>query len=291
MGAPAHIGTITPEGQFTARYLHWGNPVDLGPDLARLIARDGLPTVLRTLTVDHYGWSYLEPDTAPVVDVDDPTVDPRLTCARFATVPGYGIAYTTVEDQISPDEWTTGTLDLNTGLGTMDNTGYLYVFTDDGRLIVAQSADHTSTGITVTAVLNVDALVDVDWSVVECGPDFEHCSHRASHHDPAVPDHSSMSMAQWLGREPLTMWEATTATVNGVTYQMSGYTSHGRFGADHIGAYEYPKHLLVPPLAETTFLYSVADADGGRVAVAMCGRDGQLLPGVTLGFTTRQRVA
>jgi hypothetical protein len=90
------------DGGFQGRYVHWdGYPSGVGVVLADLVQRDGVETVRRVLTDEHYGWSNLDPrqpysGVPTQLGYDD---------GRFVAVEGYGIAYTTEQGQSSPDQW------------------------------------------------------------------------------------------------------------------------------------------------------------------------------------------
>jgi len=90
-----------PDGDtWKGRYVHWdGYPTWMGSMLWTL-QRDGLETVRKTLTQDYYGWSTLNGDAEQQLSIEHPD-------GRFVGVPNYGIAYTTQENQSSPDSWVT----------------------------------------------------------------------------------------------------------------------------------------------------------------------------------------
>ena len=90
-----------PDGDgWKGRYCHSdGYPRWNGVKLQELVVRDGLEKVVQTVVVDNYGWSSIDPDVARLhVYQDD---------GRFKVVPDYGVAYTEVDGQTSPDEWHT----------------------------------------------------------------------------------------------------------------------------------------------------------------------------------------
>lgn len=128
MGTRAVVGT--PHGQgWRGRYVHWsGSPAHLGRALRRIVERDGLPVASRVITTDHYGWSEL-------TGADSPELLEGYTDGRFAVVPGYGIAYTTEQDQSSPDEWF-GPEDLEPA-----GIEWVYVLTHDGLAIWSVDPD------------------------------------------------------------------------------------------------------------------------------------------------------
>jgi hypothetical protein len=79
------------------RYVHWdGYPSAKVPFLQEVVRRDGLETARRTLVEDYYGWSSLSSREIAHSWSSEP---------RFASVPGYGEAYTTIDNQSHPDRW------------------------------------------------------------------------------------------------------------------------------------------------------------------------------------------
>ena len=114
------------DGGFKGRYIHWdGYPTGVGGSLLEIVQRDGVERALEVLTQDNYGWSSLDP--AMPAEFEDvifenrqafvaehgryPVTDPGGGDGRFRAVEGYGTAYTTVQNQSSPDEWITDTGD------------------------------------------------------------------------------------------------------------------------------------------------------------------------------------
>lgn len=92
-----------PEGKtgFRGRYCHWdGYPGGVGHALRSIVLRDGMETAIRTLIIDNYGWSTVNANAMQALDGTNDD-------GRFAPVPGYGIAYTTKDNQSSPDSWLT----------------------------------------------------------------------------------------------------------------------------------------------------------------------------------------
>lgn len=118
MGTRSVVAVPTANGGWRGRYVHWdGYPSGVGSALAKIVQRDGYETAVRTLTQDHYGWSSVNGEDAQELGLG-------YTDGRFEAVPGYGIAYTTVEGQSSPDEWVTSE-------GDHCGTEYAYVLHPD----------------------------------------------------------------------------------------------------------------------------------------------------------------
>lgn len=121
MGTRSAVGTLNEAGEFKGRYIHWdGYPGGVGDDLAQLVERDGAEKVLKVLTEDHYGWSNLDLS-------GDIKLSPGYDDGRFEVVEGYGIAYTTFQDQSGPDEWVNGPDVM---------IEYTYAINEDGSILV-----------------------------------------------------------------------------------------------------------------------------------------------------------
>lgn len=126
------------------RYVHWdGYPTHMARTLTELVRRDGLAKVTMTLTESFYGWSSIN-----AAQVDE-SAEPDFDTDRFASVVGYGTAYT---DQ--PDEWHTPDPEAW--------TEWAYVLTPSGLLVVKQGYKSPD------RVLGLyDWNTDHDWSAVE----------------------------------------------------------------------------------------------------------------------------
>ncbi len=117
-----------PQGDsWHGRYVHSdGYPSGVGVEILALVERDGLDAVVRKVTEDRYGWSSLDntqPEISGVKIKKNATYGtyqygtPEYVAwnlstgsygdGRFANEPGYGIAYTTLSGQSSPEEWIT----------------------------------------------------------------------------------------------------------------------------------------------------------------------------------------
>lgn len=101
MGTRSVVAVQTGD-DFKGRYIHWdGYPGGVGEQLLAIVKRDGAARAVQVLTEENYGWSNLDSDKehgALTAGLDD---------GRFVIVKGYGIAYTTVQNQSSADDWIT----------------------------------------------------------------------------------------------------------------------------------------------------------------------------------------
>lgn len=124
MGTQGIVGVATETGGFRGRYVHWDGDT-LGARLAEIVERDGIETAIRTLTVEHFGWSTVNGQA-------EQELDASRSGGRFAAVPGYGVAYTTAEGQGDPEEWYT---ERDTGAAAYAYgiiAGQVRVWEDDG---------------------------------------------------------------------------------------------------------------------------------------------------------------
>lgn len=248
MSTRSFVGKINNDGTFKARYVHSdGYPTYLGRALLELALRDGAETVLETVTEEHYGWSNLSADTPDIEGVTpDREADfgsaefqaslfkggdhpPIYGDGRFANVPGYGIAYTTKQGQSDPDEWIEGSLDLDAGTGSGDfnwlEWGYLIDTDENSILVLRLDGGFLSVGASAQVAGRIpihSGEVEELLATVECGDNYEHCSHYAwVHFD--VPDESKrLSTSEWLGHEEVSLNNAHKVTVEGVTYRLTG---------------------------------------------------------------------
>lgn len=114
-----------PKGDvWRGRYCHSdGYPTWNGRQLWAIVQRDGVEEARKRLLHDRYGWSTIEPDTTADRDMGIGRQD-----GRFVVEAGYGIAYTTVQDQSSEDEWITHD-------GDKWGTEWAYVLSDMGLMV------------------------------------------------------------------------------------------------------------------------------------------------------------
>lgn len=122
MGTRSAVGVRNENGQYKGRYIHWdGYPSWVGLKLRELIDRDGVQQVVKTIVLDNYGWSNLNPR-------EEGPLSTGYSDGRFKVVPYYGIAYTTEQNQSTPDDWIEEPGDLG--------TEWLYLIEEDGSILV-----------------------------------------------------------------------------------------------------------------------------------------------------------
>lgn len=143
MSTRSVVGTVDlATGEFKGRYVHSdGYPTARGPVLTEILARfdGGLAQMLKVITEDHFGWSYLD------VHYAQNTLGP----ARADLVSNVGLAYRNHVEQ--EDYWYTGKLN---GGDDVEEWGYFFTSTDPStaELIV------TTDGARVVAKLPVTML-------------------------------------------------------------------------------------------------------------------------------------
>ena len=99
MGTRSVVAARQDDGSWRGRYVHWdGYPEGVGQAVKEIIARDGREKAIQTLMVDNYGWSAVNAQ-------DEQDLGLGYTDGRFRAVPGYGVAYTTEQNQSHSEEW------------------------------------------------------------------------------------------------------------------------------------------------------------------------------------------
>lgn len=294
MSTRSFVGTVNADKTFRARYVHSdGYPTGVGETLAALIALHGVEETLRVVTEEHYGWSNLNAYAPDITNVradseaayDTPAFQASLFRGkyaiygdgRFENIPGYGIAYTTKDNQSSPDDWITGTLGEPLSRGMWTEWGYL-IDTEAETLTVVEIGVGDEVEPVVTVPL-AEAVEDYDWSVVECGADYSRCSHYAWFHFEDIPEESRrLATRQWLGEEPLTPDYATGVVFEGKTYSLTG----GGMDASLFRSHEVPQRVVNG--LRGGWLASARAEDGEEVYVRTKTAKGNVPSGLTFDY-------
>lgn len=122
MGTRSVVAARQDDGSWSGRYVHWdGYPDGVGRAVKEIVARDGRERAIQVLMVENYGWSSVDSQDQQVLGVgyDD---------GRFRAVPGYGIAYTTEQNQSHAEDWIT---DTDTGDSWLE---YVHIIEPDGSV-------------------------------------------------------------------------------------------------------------------------------------------------------------
>ncbi len=100
MSTRSAIGYPAGDG-WRGRYVHYdGYPEVRGPDLWRIVKRDGVERAIEVLCHEHYGWSSIDSEE---VTPDEAGVTLDSKPADRVRVSGYGVAY----DDTTADDWIT----------------------------------------------------------------------------------------------------------------------------------------------------------------------------------------
>lgn len=242
-----------------------GNPLDTGRALAALITRDGDAALG---VVAAHEWASLtpeQPDFAGVTpdenaDYSTPAYGAWEAAQHgYDVIPGYGKAYRSGNPpRVAPmpgDAESPTTMAWAYAINHWHKT--VTVFDGEERLVVVP----------------FEGLPGTDWEHIECGENFERCSHYAWGHVPDIPEESrDLSMRQWLGLDPMGPESAVEVTVDGVTYAMSRsgacgmYAKRSTSSGPLVGPYQrYGWYASATDDAGRPFQVLVRDAKGRPV--------------------------
>jgi hypothetical protein len=124
------------------------------------------------------------------------------------------------------------------------------------------------------------AVIDLDgqeqnWTVIECGENFERCSHYAWHHN-LVPKTCNLGTQTWLGNRPLDFRDAHAFIIDGKLYKATGSGGNGNYFNGH--------GKLFP---RDTWVSSVVARNGKRIdapVAKIIGNEYEPLPNVVWVF-------
>lgn len=195
MLVPAFIGVIDALGYFQARYLdRGGSPSQVGPTLARIIARDGVKDALGVLVRQHPAWESLDvrqPDIEEVTLAEGATAFGTPGCCarpfgengffgdgRFTNVPGFGIGLTAKGGESYPIQQINGRISLRERRLTFvdgapsDAWGYLFEETSGvlhviGYMDPALHAVLLGDPLSIIATIRPEESLTYDWARVE----------------------------------------------------------------------------------------------------------------------------
>lgn len=293
MSTRSFVGSVDSTGTFRARYVHWdGYPTAMGKTLATMIARDGVLPVLDVLTEQRPGWSSLLDSTPDITRVDPDPEAPLGSAAALAAdfgpcgryrdggvvnVPGYGCAYAVQKGGDSLDNWITGTLDPERASASVEQSTWCewgYLLSEDTLYVVRCDAHP----VLVTQV-PLDRLAQVTsetWVAIECGEQFEECSHYAWFHDETVPEESKgLTMREWLGVVPMTVDRAIAVIDhlgNPTKVTRSGYSRGNTWHARTKDGSAVPLYTVkgntATPLPDLVYVYPKRKEDMAESGVA-----------------------
>jgi hypothetical protein len=135
--------------------------------------------------------------------------------------------------------------------------------------------------------IELDSPEPINWTAIECGENWERCSHYAWYHK-MLPRTSNLTTRTWLGLDPLDFRDAVAFIVNGKRYEATGSGGDANFlnrsRADYAVRQRQPLPKRFP---RDTWVVTVKAGNGKRldvpVAMVKSTQDGQKftpLPGV-----------
>jgi hypothetical protein len=212
MSTRAVIARVTgTEGQFKGVYQHWdGYPNGLGKKLYMLYSKfnHDLNGMLRYLIDEHLaGWS---------VAGEECYCHPKRH--RDAETEPNWFTHENTESDI---EW-------------------IYAFDVEANRMYVRDNRH-----------DAEEIVDLtgpepDWNVLECGANWERCSHYACFHFPELSG-SNLGMQTYLGRREFEMHDAVAFIINGKRYASTGSGGNSDYLAGHTHN-PYPRNCWVASL-------------------------------------------
>jgi hypothetical protein len=149
---------------------------------------------------------------------------------------------------------------------------WVYVFDEERNRMFVRDGRHDAESIVELAE------PEPDWTVIECGENFERCGHYAWFHG-LLPKTSNLSTQTWLGNRPLEFHDAVAFIIEGKRWTSTGCGGHSDFYTTPLAR----KHGFTKSFPRNTWVASVRAKNGRRVdaAVAQITKDGyKPFPGV-----------
>jgi hypothetical protein len=239
------------EGEFVGRYHHWdSNPVSLGKTLWALYHghfKKDLGKMLATLLDKHpAGWS-------------------TINRKDFNLKPGYTNTRQRPEG-MALDKWFQQPLnrrpqcychgdrheqvsvftqkDLEKGT----DIEWLYAFDENQKRLHIRDVGND-------AEINVELEGrEPNWHVIECGENFERCTHYAWYHN-LVPKTCNLSTQAWLGNRPLEFHDAAAYIIDGKRYLATGSGGNG----------DYLRRMTGQDFPSSVWIATVQAGNGKRI--------------------------
>ena len=246
------------EGEFSGTYHHWdGAPTSLGAYLWKLLHghfKNDLGKMLRTLIDQHSSWSTIvhkdfklkpgytnvgtRPDGMPLDQFLSQPLNRRPQCHCHGHRHEKNEPYTHKSIEGGTDiEW-------------------LYIFDETERKLFVRDVSAKED----VAVIDLNGE-EPNWTAIECGENFERCSHYAWYHN-LVPKTSNLGTQTWLGNRPLEFHDAIAFIVDGKRYKSTG----GGGDADFLSR---PQTTRYP---SGTWVQSLVAGDGKRMDIPVAKR-------------------
>lgn len=279
MSTRSIIARATGEATFQGVYHHWdGYPTGLGKYLTEILVgpfAGDLPRMLRTLIDEHpAGWS--------TIVHKDFTLTPGYTWekVKHPSCEGKGDAeycvamevYRAMPDVRRPQCYCHGERSEEAQPFTeRDDTDaeWAYVFEEEERVLhVCYRAKRPESGECYwndAGRVELDNASETNWTHIECGDNYERCSHYAWFHFPELKGTAleRLGTAKYLGREPMQRQDAIAYVLNGIRFQSTGCGFRGGYsGRANIS----PKFRRF--LHDSRYWFEeVAGPDGARMAL------------------------
>ncbi len=289
MSTRSIIARATGEGTFKGVYHHWdGYPTGLGKYLTEIFAgpfANDLPRMLRTLIDEHpAGWS--------TIVHKDFTLTPGYTLEKVKSPSCDGLsdaeyhaaieAYRAMPDVRRPQCYCHGKRQEQAQTFTEgDDTDaeWAYVFDEDERVLhVCNRAKHPDSGEYYwndVERVELDNASETNWTHIECGANYERCSHYAWFHYPELrgTDLDRLGTAKFLGREPMQQRDAIGYILDGIRYKSTGCGCRGGYTAHANIPARFRRYVHDPRY----WFEDVIGPDGVRISVpvSVSGNDGE----------------
>jgi hypothetical protein len=262
-GIVARVGKN--EGEFSGRYTHSDSmPMSRGPLLWKMLHEEftgDLKRMLRYLIDEHKaGWSSLIPEHRSCYCHPENTN--RADFKGRRPEPAQTFTHKNVTD--SDAEW-------------------LYVFDVNEWRLCVRDLRHDAESI---VDLKGPEPTPEQWRIIECGENFERCSHYAWAHN-LVPRTCNLSTQTWLGRKPLDFHDACAFIISGKRYTATG--SGGQSDFYNSVSHRFGKDFK--PFPRGTWIASVKAGNGRRMEFPVAKIDGEKytpFPGVVWVYPPTQ---
>ncbi len=238
------IARSTGEGTFAGRYHHWDSYCSgLGVFLVELYRghfKHDLTRMLQVLLDEHTGWSTIvhkdftlkpgytnvaqRPEGMSIEDFQKQPLNRRPQC--------YCHGHRHEEGWIADEKTDCG-------------ASWAYVFEtipehgeepEQKILHVLSREKHEVSGEyhwQEVGRINLDCNEEINWTAIECGENFERCSHMAWYHG-VVPKTCDLSMQTWLGNRPLDpIHDPVAYIIDGKKYKATGSGGSSDYSRGH----------------------------------------------------------
>jgi hypothetical protein len=255
------IARSTGEGTFAGRYHHWDSYCfGLGVALIELYRghfKHDLTRMLQVLLDEHpAGWSTIvhkdftlkpgytnvaqRPEGMPIEEFQNQPLNRRPHC--------YCHGHRHEEGWIADEKTDCG-------------ASWAYVFDEDNKTLhILGRQKHEVSGEyhwQEVGRIELDSEDQTNWTAIECGENFERCSHYAWYHN-LLPKTSRLGTQTWLGNRPLEFHDAVAFLVGSKRYANSGSGGNS----------DYLRKMAGKNFPPDTWVSSVVAGNGRRLEIA-----------------------